>query len=233
VRLSTLAAAVLVVALLAGCGADAPEYFPLPEHGWWRYAVTERTTELVRRGKRIVVALEPVRQRGERLARRRINTAHVYYYRRTAQAVERVATQRAGEREPRFAASPEFVLPRTPAPGMRWRQQSATAVLETTVDPFRRKYRLEEPVELEYVVESVDDEVVVPGGRFRNCLRVRGTGRGAFKGDKTLFPSDIEVVHTDWYAPGIGLVRTHRVETTTSKVLPRGEYTLELERHEP
>lgn len=215
--------------LLGGCAEGDAGYLPLEAGAFWRYGLEVQTTDLRRSAKRVVVAMPAVERDGRSLYRLRVNRDRVEYFTRTQRGIERVAVHSAGDATPLFAAEPLLVLPVPPVAGARWRQSSVTGVLEATVDPFRRKYRLQEPVTLEYVIEAVDAEVKVPAGRFRDCLRVRGVGHASFPGDKTVFPSEIDVVQTDWYAPGVGLVRSHRVETTTSKVLPRGEYTLELE----
>lgn len=215
--------------LLGGCTGGDASYLPFEPGAFWRYGLEVQTTDLRRTAKRVVVAMPAVERAGRSLYRLRVNRDRIEYFTRTQRGIERVAVQSAGDAAPAFGAEPLLVLPVPPVAGARWRQPTVTGVLEATVDPFRRKYRLQEPVTLEYVIEAVDAEVNVPAGRFRDCLRVRGTGHTTFPGDKTVFPSEIDVVQTDWYAPGVGLVRSHRVETTTSKVVPRGEYTLELE----
>lgn len=227
---------VLVVALgmgVAACSGGDRSYYPQLPGAFWRYGVTVKTTELTRHSKYTVLGLAPVRVDGRVLARTRVNDALVYLYDTTDTGIYRVGARNAGAAETGLATVPVLELPVPAAPGTRWTQGTVTAVLEATVDPFRRKYRLQEPVEMQYVISSTSDEVVVPAGRFRDCLRVTGTGSGYFKGDKTIFPSAIAIEQTDWYAPGVGLVRSQRVETTTSKVLPRGEYERVLEVFEP
>lgn len=82
---------------------------------------------------------------------------------------------------------------------------------------------------LNYEVESADDVVVVAAGRFENCLRVRGSGRTAFDGGRYIGTAEVRVEQLDGYAPGLGLVRAERRETTTSSVLDRGGFVMELE----
>jgi hypothetical protein len=38
----------------------------------------------------------------------------------------------------------------------------------------------------------------------------------------------VDVEHTDWYAPGVGLVRSERRETSDSPYLKPGTYVQEL-----
>ena len=39
----------------------------------------------------------------------------------------------------------------------------------------------------------------------------------------------VSIDETNWYAPGVGLVKSIRKENTTDRVVPRGELRLELE----
>ena len=43
------------------------------------------------------------------------------------------------------------------------------------------------------IIESVDDEVIVPAGNFKNCVRV-----------KTTFPNQEKI---EWFAPGVGSIK--------------------------
>lgn len=228
-RVAVLCAAFAVLAAGCGGGASGDDWFPSPAGAKWRYLVHVQTTELKRESRQTHLALPPVVVDGRRLERRRINAGLTHFYERTAEHLARVAVQRPEDTGPVFDPAPAPLLPVPAVVGARWRQASVTRVLETTVDPFRRKYRMEEPVDLEFAVEALDDEVTVPAGRYTGCLRVRGTGRTRFKGDKTIFPSDVTVEQIDWYAPGVGLVLSKRVEKTTSQVLPGGSFEMELE----
>ncbi|MGH7858738.1 MAG: hypothetical protein ACREQY_15540, partial [Candidatus Binatia bacterium] len=59
-----------------------------------------------------------------------------------------------------------------------------------------------------HVVAVEPDVVRVPAGEFRDCIRIdtsssHGPGSGG-SGDELLF------YYADWYAPGVGLVRTQQ-----------------------
>lgn len=217
---------------IAGCTRQRGQYFPFVPGGYWRYDVTVQTVQLTKKSKSTVVGLDPIRFEGRELFRNKINAGTLYYYALVDGYVARVAKQTQDSAEPAFEKPPVIVLPVRPEPGASWTVHSRTGVLETTVDPFRRLYRMEEPVELTFTVASVDEELRVPAGRFSHCVRVEGVGTTSFAGDKTIFATAIDVRQTDWYAPGVGLVKSRRLETTGSKVLPRGEFRMELEEFE-
>ena len=75
----------------------------------------------------------------------------------------------------------------------------------------------------------MDDTVSVAAGTFRHCLRVRS--RGSLFAGKTLQQfmgiNDIDIDQTEWYAPGVGLVKTVRREFTTPGEF-KNTYTQEL-----
>ncbi|MDX1519073.1 MAG: hypothetical protein R3318_03045, partial [Gammaproteobacteria bacterium] len=78
-------------------------------------------------------------------------------------------------------------------------------------------------------IESMRDTVKVPAGTFRNCMRIRTEGKAFVDAGNYVGNTVVGVDETSWYAPGVGLVKTVRKETTTKKALDYGEIILELE----
>jgi hypothetical protein len=55
------------------------------------------------------------------------------------------------------------------------------------------------------------ERVVVPAGEFSRCLRVETTAvHSAIDGDGTLTGPRVVFYYSDWYAPGVGLVKTEQ-----------------------
>jgi len=246
---------VALLALAAGIGACSDErgdYFPLESGRYWQYAVTVTTMDVVKPGKTILMS-EPAEQHGaysvyprEVNQQSRLyyvsNDTGVYLYQSQGEKgmqrcwkgrfscprseLERPATIGAGKARAPYL-NPVMLFPLEK--GAHWQRHSRTGALEMVIDPFRRLLRIEVPVTLDFVVESLDDEVTVKAGRFRHCLRIHGTGKGYFGSDKTIGKVHIDVEQTDWYAPGVGLVKTVRHERTDSAILSHGEYVEELE----
>jgi hypothetical protein len=109
-----------------------------------------------------------------------------------------------------------------------WVDTEFTVTLEHTGPPEHSLNRITVPVELQYRIESTDEEITVPAGTFKNCLRIKGVGTTSKNVGFYVGQTDIRVENIEWYAPGAGLVKAVRLETTTSKVLPRGSYELNL-----
>ncbi len=219
----------LAIVLLAGCGRPAQEYFPL-HPGWeWQYAMRIVTADGPRPGKHLVTNLPAYDLAGVRTIPRRSPGGTTVLYTQGAQGVQRVGESAEGE-EPRRYAMPQTVLPASLAVGATWRGDTRTRVLEVTSHAAGALYRIEADVPLLYALESVTDTVRVPAGEFRGCLRVRASGSTLAEVRKQVGLAEIRVEQVDWYAPGVGLVRSERRETTSSSALPSGTLEVELER---
>jgi hypothetical protein len=224
----TFLASITCLLLASGCGQENESYFPLDAGHSCEYQIKERLVQIERISRLLVVNLGKRRFDGGSAYLRQINTERLEVLQDTKNGIERLGV--ITDEEPLNSSEAGLVLARPWQIGTQWQQTSVTAVLQTTVDPFRRLYRVEQPIDMTYTIELLDDVVTTPAGTFTNCLRVRGKGEGFFKGDKTVRGAAVRVEHLDWYAPGVGLVKSDRLEITESKIVPGGRYTLELVR---
>ena len=224
------ACVVLALALvLAGCGCDADSYYPLAR-GWsWAYAVHVKTKSGARTFRYVV----------ENVGRGRLDDREVFiqrsangasrYYREDGSGVMWVGETMPDEAARQFP-KPNTVLPAPPdrsAPP--WTNEEYTTALEGYGPPKGPLHiDISEKLEMRYVVESVDDEVEVPAGRFAHCLRIRGEGETQADIVKPVGRITIHATSTKWFAPGVGLVKAVREETTSSSTIPAGEWRMEL-----
>lgn len=223
-------AVVLTAVSLASSCSDASnhDYFPLEPGFNWEYAVHSKTMLFESHAKYIVDNIGPASHGNTRAVAQKVQGGNIYYYRIEPGGIHRIGIRRAEGSTLTDSSRDLLVLPSAIKVGARWTQATVTGVLQTEVDPFRRIYNLRATVPMTYTVESVEDTVTVPAGRFAHCLKVRGEGNVHVRPDKTLGRLSVHVENTDWYAPGVGLVRTVRHETTDSHWLAEGRYTLEL-----
>ena len=218
--------------LLQACGKAYGDYFPLGDNGRWHYAITVTTTKGTNTGRMIVASLPDRDWNGRRIYVNHLNDGTLYLYSEDKDGIRRVGVKRAMNQA--VIADPEnhLVLPFPIEAGKIWVQTTTTGVLETIVTASGHPFSLNLPVELTYRIESTNDEVQVPAGVFTGCARVHGVGITRYQGDNLILTSYVTVDHIDWYAPGVGLIKSQRVETTTSGVIPRGDYLLELQSYE-
>lgn len=218
-----------IAAGLPGCGGNETDYFPL-EKGWtWEYRITRTTSDGAARQKYYVTNLAPMKLQEEWVVPRKTLAGNVYYYKETAEGFERVAKRTASDADIALDKKRRILLPAPISQGTRWTYPTQTSLLEKTGPPQRTEYRIRAPVKLNYVIESIDDEVRVPAGRFTRCLRVRGAGSSNVNAANYVGRAHVEVEHIDWYAPEVGLVKTIRREKISSPAIDPGELVMELE----
>jgi hypothetical protein len=224
----------LVLLLLSGlcactAGSDDTHYFPT-EPGWrWTYRMQRTTMDgsssqlyyVEGRGAAAIGTTVPSFEQ-------RTFDGNRYYYQRTPHGLVRVAVQGVADPAPRFAESPWQVFPAELRPGVEWRQPTQTKVLEKTGPPQITLFRVNTAIPVTYRVETFDDVVEVPAGRFSNCMRIDGHGSLTTNIGNYVGITTVDITVRDWYAPGVGLVKSDLVETTTSAALNRGSLRLEL-----
>lgn len=71
--------------------------------------------------------------------------------------------------------------------------------------------------------------VSTPLGKFYDCLLVRGKGNTKFIGDSEIGSIEINITSEEWYAKGIGLIKSTRVEETDSDLFGTTKMTQTLE----
>lgn len=114
--------------------------------------------------------------------------------------------------------------------GTEWRGTTRTRLLEKTGPPQETLFRIVQALPMHYRIAATDVVIEVPAGVYRHCLLVEGKGARHVNVGNYIGETDIHVETRDWYAPGVGLVRSERRESTTSPALDRGELVQVLER---
>lgn len=219
-----------VAVILQGCERSDADYFPLNEGRWWQYRVMVKTKDKQKQYKYIVANLPSGDLDSTKTFVRRTHDGSLFFYQKTDDGIFRVAVKRRTDREIQREASTHLIIPYPTKIGNAWELETTTTILDRNIRAYERKqFTLVVPVMLQYTVESLDDIVSVPAGRFDRCLRIRGVGRTRVNPNVGVGVTDIEIETIDWYAPGVGLVRTIRKEEASTAVLDSGEYLFELE----
>lgn len=201
---------------LAGCGSGERSYYPFEAGRWWYYEVTADTQGEIRHERGYVTNL---RVNGDTLIQRH-HPSHLQQVRRGAAGISHLVEDR------RQALHEALQVPAAPVPGTRWTIESELRLIESRT--FAAEDRIlgrRLPLELTGTVVATDATVDVPAGTFRDCLHVRYTGSRNHAVDRGTLLVDIAVTHELWYAPGVGLVRATRRETSDSTFLRNGSYT--------
>lgn len=199
----------LLLALLAGCGGGSTDYYPLVSGMTWDYQV-RRSIKGEEHLQRLVLTSLPasVIEGNEYHPQLRMDD-RMDLFRRAGNGIVRI---NEGD------AAALLVLPAELKPKATWQAPGQILFLEVT-GAFHATFqeRKKQMIDLEYVIEAMDDTVDVAAGSFTNCMRVKSSG-SMFAGatlQEFLGIRFIQVEQTEWYAPGIGLVKRVRKESTT------------------
>ena len=82
---------------------------------------------------------------------------------------------------------------------------------------------------IDYEIISTDEIISTPSGKFRNCILIRGIGNTKFIGDSEIGSISINILSQEWYAKGVGLIKSVRVEKTDSDLFGTTKMTQVLE----
>lgn len=218
-----------VALAIAACSRTGSDYFPLDAGRQWEYQLsmtvldeTERSRFRVRNvaivhhdDRTVTVVEQPGNARG--------------YYTQTAEGVVRIGTARGVDGRVRTDDARHFILRAPLQPGTSWTLTSRLTLIESIFYQAGERIRDREvPVTLTYTIDSLEEQVTVPAGTFSHCVKVSAAGSAVTRVNQGANFGHIDVYHTDWYAPGVGLVKSERKEVSDSPYLKPGEYRQEL-----
>lgn len=213
--------AVLLLLPAGGCDeAPGTGYFPTTPGHEWTYDIRRTDPE----------TLEPVTQKSivRNLPTETIDDAP-HYPKRYANGNKRLFVETAdgvGVRAPSGDGYSRLIA-YPPTVGTTWRTASRLHLFDL---PKRLKSsweKISRDLVLNYSIASLDDAVAAPAGRFTDCLRVDAVGFLDLPRRYSLGIKTIKVEQSQWYAPGVGLVRMTRKEYALPNLYP-AEYLQEL-----
>jgi hypothetical protein len=217
--------------LLSACSNEAsgPRFFPLVPGQAWQYRVERTTMDGTAEMRHAVTTLSPPPGDLKISAIRETLGGHRYLY-----EVDDTGVFRVGEHVPEDAADDaaryrHLILPHVLEPNSTWQTTTRTSLLENGGPPWESLFRIDVAVEMDYVVESLDADVSTPAGRFDHCLVVSGHGKTSAEVGNYIGRTSIEISSREWFAPGVGLVRMERQESTGASVLNAGSLTMVLD----
>lgn len=121
--------------------------------------------------------------------------------------------------------------------GTQWQANERPYLMERSIKEINAQQNsmpglsLSEALVMNYSIDSVNESVDVPAGRFHSCMKITGRGSCSFSSVGSFARKiDVNVEHTDWYCPGAGLVKVDRKENSERVSLKSVYYTIELER---
>ncbi|MEJ2592862.1 MAG: hypothetical protein P8178_15970 [Candidatus Thiodiazotropha sp.] len=215
--------------LLSTCAkSPAPgDFFPLGSGLSWRYEVTRVFKSRIEHAAFSEVNLERVEYGGHQATVRRTGEDNHYYVTRRGDGIYRVAKRNVAQSAPHQDKEPRLILPLPPRVGATWSNHSQPYALRR-IHPYEDSLTRGVGFDMTYQLVANDDSVEVPAGRFEHCLRVEGSAQLSIYSDARRGYQEIPIRTTEWYAPGVGLVKLVREEPLDTDVFQGGTITLAL-----
>jgi hypothetical protein len=215
---------------IASCSIEqSTSYFPLEEGLQWRYQVTKTTRDGVRQQKYIYVSLAERIVEGLTVSVRKSADGSLFYYRETEDGLLYVGKEIQSGIAREFLRDEHLVIHYPLQKGSQWHDITQTRLLVKTGPPQKTEFKVETEILLEMSIDATDESIVVPAGIFHNCIKIIKKGSEFTDAGNYIGRTIVRVKETSWYAPGVGLVKSIREETTESQALDKGQLIIELE----
>jgi len=220
--------------LPAGCRRSDSPYFPEQAGLTWIYAVQVRDWRNVnvQHSREALRSLKPLTHDGRRLLRRLRHDDSVAYYEYSPEGLVYVGTAppESSRQIGAIGSAHAVLIGNPPVAGARWQRTVTTALIPIFACGYcTTTAAIATDVVVQYEVAETDAAVTVPAGTYEHCLHIvgKGTVEDVDSGSGTGM-IDIAVEAEEWYAPGIGLIKSRWHETPSTRMLGDGEHIMEL-----
>ena len=212
----------LAALFLAGaCAEPEPppraDYFPIHPGYQWEYDISRKTPiplEPVLQ-KSIVLNLKAETRAGVRRYPKRYANGGKHFFTKSATGVWHDGGGENGRVQ---------LIAYPPEPGTEWSAPSRLYLFDLPKKLDGSRKLIGRDLTLDYAIASRDETVEVPAGRFFDCLRIDAVGFLDLPRRLMLGIKIIKVKQTEWYAPGVGLIKKTRQEYALPNLYP-SEYT--------
>lgn len=195
----------LALLLIPACAPPDTGYFPTTPGYEWRYDISKKTPAM-QHGitQKSIVRNLPARTVGNVTYYPQIHANRkTYYFTRSGDGIGRGTPGAAEVRQ---------VIGQPLRVGTEWSAVSRLYLFDLPKQLDDGWDILSRNLTLDYTISSLDEQVDTPAGRFNGCLRIDSVGFLDLPRRLMLGIKLIKVEQTQWYAPGIGLVRMTRRE---------------------
>ena len=201
---------IIVSFLCISCSKNDDSYFPLSSGLKWHYSVSLTTRDGLENQKYILLNAGSKEIDGELVYRRESLDGTNLFYKITDEGIYYLGSVANELVDPKLSSFQSLVIPYPLILNKKWQQVTHTEV----------------PMEVEIL--SFQDIVNVPAGQFDKCMKVVMTGSSYKDAGNYVGLTLVSVEQTNWYAPGVGLVKMERLEKTQSEALDKGTLSVEL-----
>ena len=217
-----------ILIIFSGCSKKELSYFPLSNGYKWRYDVLLETRDGIQKQKYILNNTGEGELNGTPVYLRESLDGTVLYYLDSNEGIYYLGSRNNKKIKSEFNNDKKLVIPQVYMVNKKWKQSTVTKLLKKTGPPQKTVFEIFAKVELEGKIETLDAMVIVPAGRFENCMKITMRGSSFKDAGNYVGLTLVNVEQTSWYAKGVGLVRMERIETTESNALDKGTLLIEL-----
>lgn len=218
---------------LLSCAKEDSAYFPLAPNRSWHYHVKRTTMDGTTEQKYITETLPSISWQGRNVVPTVTAGGETYLYAEDQGFTVRLAYKASSGGDFVAHEQPFSIMPKSVESGREWQQSLSTKVLENTGPPWETLFRINAPVAVNFKVASNTATVIVPAGKFTNCVKISGHGIANVDVGNYIGRTQISVEIEQWYAKGVGLVKLSRTEKTGADAINYGHISMELERYSP
>jgi hypothetical protein len=218
--------------LCSACSKTEQSYFPLNSGYKWQYDVALETRDGLQRQKYIFKNLGESELEGAPVYLRESLDGTILYYSKSAEGIHYVGSVNDKSIAPEFPEDKQLVIPDKHSVDTEWEQSTVTRLLKKTGASQKTVFEIFAKVLLETKIESLDEVVSVPAGRFKNCMMISMSGSTFKDAGNYIGLTLVNVEQTNWYAKGVGLIKMERIETTRNDALDKGTLSIELAKFE-
>ena len=211
----------LSILIISGCSNEGSSYFPVDKIKSWNY-----TVKILPEVDESII----YKKTNESLGKKIIKNDDVYYevfpilkengtllyYQILDNGIYRNGIKFVKDISVKFEKTKRMVIPANLEVGEKWEVDSKTYLILKRYPYY--DYRATTNFKLNYKIVSMTENIKTPSGKFKNCLKLEGTGKTSFIGDSEIGSIEIDIFSEEWYAKGVGLVKTVRTEKTDTEL---------------
>jgi len=215
--------------LLLACDQGKNNYYPLQGGYYWRYQMHYQIMNGPDDTFYIIENMPPVKDDKGWIYEQLTMDGRSYYYRNDNAGLLLTRRSRHLDLTDDIREINRYLFQYPLEQGRQWQSETYSRVLIRIGPPQKTEFQIVAKVPVAVTIESMTDTVKVPAGVFKNCMRIKSKGKSFIDAGNYVGNTVVGIDETSWYAPGVGLIKSVRKETTTAKALDYGEIILELE----
>ena len=223
---------ILFLFVLIGCSENNHNYFPLGKIKSWSYKIEiEPEVDKKKIYKKINLSLGKkkleIGGKKESLYPFLREDGSLFFYKPKKNGIFRNGFAFAKDKNIKQEKQERMVLPFPIRIGKKWSVDSKTYLILKRYPYY--DYRATTNFTIDYEIISTNEIISTPIGKFQNCILIRVIGNTKFIGDSEIGSIAINILSEEWYAKGVGLVKSVRVEKTDSDLFGTTKMTQVLE----